>query len=224
MENRMTLLAKEISPLLENKLPGKRAHKKMIPEVRRTFGMSKKKRVAAVMILLFPKEGYINIALIQRTRYDGDHSGQISLPGGIKELSDRDLLHTSVRETAEETGVPARDIKIIGKLSPIYIPVSAFRVQPFVAYLEYAPRFKPDPVEVDYLILVPVLHFLNNHNRKIEKWNLSGRDIKVPFFSFQGYKIWGATAMILSEFIDIIEAVEPDLWFHRYSDSDYNDK
>ncbi len=170
-----------------------------------------KPKNAAVLILLFENDSELHITLIKRTEYEGVHSGQISFPGGMKEPSDRDLLHTAMRETSEETGIKAEDIKIAGKLSPIYIPVSKFKVQPFVGYLEYAPEFCPDPVEVDHMIIVPVKHLLKPEYLKKEKWNLSGEEVWVPFYSFNHYKIWGATAMILSEFMDVIEGIEPDL-------------
>jgi 8-oxo-dGTP pyrophosphatase MutT (NUDIX family) len=224
MSRKIQKLAYKIKDLLQGELPGEKAHFKMMPEVRRSFGRNKTPREAAVILLIFPEDRYIKIALIRRTMYDGDHSGQISFPGGTKEETDHDHYHTCIRETAEETGIPEEDINIIGKLSPIYIPISAFVVQPFIAYIDYTPEFKPDPTEVQYMINIPVIHFLRKENIKKEKWNLSGMSIKVPFYIFMNHKIWGATAMILSEFIDLIEAIGPDQWILQYSDNGYNGK
>lgn len=163
------------------------------------------------MILLFQENSEIKITFIKRTEYEGVHSGQISFPGGMKESSDRGLLHTSIRETSEETGIDGEDINILGEISPLFIPVSNFEVKPFVGYLKHTPEFHPDPVEVDHMIIIPLRHFLKKENLKKEKWNLSGEGVWVPFYSFKNYRIWGATAMILSEFLDIIEELEPDL-------------
>lgn len=200
-----------ISDLLQSELPGERSHLKMIPSVRRSFKKNIKDKSAAVMILLFQENSEIKITFIKRTEYEGVHSGQISFPGGMKESSDRGLLHTSIRETSEETGIDGEDINILGEISPLFIPVSNFEVKPFVGYLKHTPEFHPDPVEVDHMIIIPLRHFLKKENLKKEKWNLSGEGVWVPFYSFKNYRIWGATAMILSEFLDIIEELEPDL-------------
>lgn len=204
-------ISETISDLLRSELPGERSHIKMIPSVRRSFKNNLQDKSAAVLILLFREDSEIKIAFIKRTEYEGVHSGQISFPGGMKEVSDRDLLHTSIRETSEETGINSEDIKVLGRISPLYIPVSNFEVQPYVAYMEYTPCFQPDPIEVDHMINVPLKHLMNKEYRKKEKWNLSGEKTWVPFYSFKNYKIWGATAMMLSEFLDIIEDIEQDL-------------
>jgi 8-oxo-dGTP pyrophosphatase MutT (NUDIX family) len=210
-ENKITTIANKIRFELESELPGKKSHYKMIPETRKTFSDRTGEKQAAVMILLFPENSDINISFIKRTEYEGVHSGQIGFPGGMREKIDRDLLDTVLRETAEETGVDSREIEIMGKLSTLHIPVSNFQVQPFAGYLDFTPTFSPEPTEVEYMINIPLKHFYKSASRKKEKWNLSGIEMLVPFFSYQDFKIWGATAMMLMEFLDITEAIVPDL-------------
>lgn len=205
------VITERIRILLTGELPGEKAHNLMIPEVRKKIEIPEQNREAAVMILLYPDRDSVNIVLIKRAEYDGAHSGQISFPGGMKEESDPDLMTTAIREIAEETGLIPTRIRMLGKLSPICIPVSAFQVQPFVACYDKTPEFNPDPVEVDFLITIPLVHLLDKGNRKKEKWNLSGIRTEVPFFEYNNFKIWGATAMIMSEFIEIIEEAGPDL-------------
>ncbi|MFW5820268.1 MAG: NUDIX hydrolase [Bacteroidota bacterium] len=211
MEVNIKEIARKIEQLIMDELPGETSHSKMTPRIRRSLQSGTNSREAAVMILFFQENRDIKLALIKRTEYEGVHSGQISFPGGMKEAEDPDLQSTSIRETVEETGIKEKELRILGELSPIHIPVSNFRVCPYVAYMSSTPIFTPDPVEVDHIINIPLKHLLNYKNRKKEKWNLSGEEIMVPFYSYKNYKIWGATAMILSEFLDIIEEVEPYL-------------
>lgn len=213
-------LAGKIQELLKLELPGSHSHQKMMPENRKLFSDLQVERLAAVVVLLFPEGGDIKISLIQRTRYDGAHSGQISFPGGMKEGSDPDLKYTGLRETSEETGIFPDDIQILGSLSPVIIPVSRFEVHPFVGMVYKTPHFRPDPKEVEFMINIPVRHFLEGRNRLKEEWNLSGTDIKIPFFQYENFRIWGATAMIFSEFLDVIEAIEQDLWALQCSGND----
>jgi 8-oxo-dGTP pyrophosphatase MutT (NUDIX family) len=223
MAKEIKTIADRIKELLSGDLPGEKAHKMMIPETRRNFRPGNIKREAAVLIILFPDHREINISLIKRTEYEGPHSGQISFPGGMKEKTDQDLEMTAVREATEETGLNMTELQVLGKLTPIIIPISSFKVQPYVALYPFTPTFTPDPVEVEYMINIPVNHLLARKNRKKEKWKLGDFEADVPFFSFKNFKIWGATAMILSEFLEVIEDIEPGLWSPEYSGNDYSD-
>lgn len=223
MHKQIERIADEVRELLKHELPGETAQNKMIPETRKRFKPGPVKREAAVLIILYPDKKDIKVSLIKRSEYEGAHSGQISFPGGMKELTDSNLQMTATREASEETGIDISELLVLGKLTPITIPVSSFKVQPFVAYCTHTPAFKPDPVEVEYMINIPVIHLLAGNNRKKEKWNLGNFEAQVPFFSYNSFKIWGATAMILSEFLDVIEGIEPDLWSVEYSDNDYSD-
>lgn len=167
-------------------------------------------REAAVLILLYPhfvneSRQTLHIALTQRREYPGVHSGQVSLPGGRRE-GNESLQTTALRETAEELGVFPETIKVIGKLSPLYIPPSNFCIYPFVAFKSTRPNFKPDPREVAELIEAPLDLLANPAIRKTEVWHFEQHgQRRIPFFEVFGYKVWGATAMILSEFLALLD-------------------
>lgn len=164
-------------------------------------------RPSAVLILLFPNEKQqTSVLLIERMTYNGHHSGQIAFPGGKAEPSDKDLEETALREFFEETGADARPT-VIGKLTPIYIPVSKFMVQPFVSFVEQKPNFSASAYEVNELIEWEINHLLNPDIIKettIEP--TPGFKIKTPYFDVQGKVLWGATAMMLNELKKIINS------------------
>lgn len=202
-------MEKWIEKLKENfcqkSLPGEAAQEQMSPGNRKLFSKKNSNRPAAVILLIFPLKNKPHIAFIKRNTYDGPHSGQISFPGGMKEKEDPDLAVTALRECEEEIGVPAKDIRLIGKLSSLQIPVSNTFVQPYVGVLNYNPEFKKDPVEVDHIILIPLSHFTNPQSKDSEYRKFQGEDFSIPFFRFNQEKIWGATAMILNEFLEFME-------------------
>ncbi len=164
-------------------------------------------RSSAVLILLYPNEQQqISVLLIERMTYNGHHSGQIAFPGGKSDPTDKDLEETALREFFEETGSDISPI-VIGKLTPIYIPVSKFMVQPFVAYVNQKPNFSASAYEVNELIEWDMNELLNPATVKettIEP--TPGYKIKTPYFDIQGKVLWGATAMMLNELKVIISS------------------
>jgi 8-oxo-dGTP pyrophosphatase MutT (NUDIX family) len=164
-------------------------------------------RPSAVLILLFPNEqNQISVLLIERMTYNGHHSGQIAFPGGKVEPDDIDLEATALREFFEETGADDTPT-VIGKLTPVYIPVSKFMVQPFVSYVEKKPNFSASAYEVNELIEWEINHLLNPDIIKettIEP--TPGYKLKTPYFDVQGKVLWGATAMMLNELKIIISS------------------
>lgn len=163
-------------------------------------------RKAAVMMLLYPDEyNELHFCLIQRSTYDGKHSGQISFPGGKKEKTDADYWETALRETAEEIGVKSDDVNLLTMLSSTYIPPSNFLVYPFLGYTNKRPNFIPEIGEVDHIIEVPLSELLTESNITEGEIKASYmKDITVPMFVFDQYKVWGATAMILAEARELI--------------------
>lgn len=192
---------------LSKPLPGIEAQKKMSPETRRHVPDPNELRPArhgAVLLLLYEKNGEIYFPLIQRPEYDGVHGGQISLPGGKVENGDPSLAHTAMRETEEEIGVRATDVEILGKLSDLYIWVSHFHVHPFVGIIKHRPAFVPDPHEVAQLIETPLSIITDTSNRTQFLFKRGEFSLEAPCFDVQGKPVWGATAMILSEFCEIL--------------------
>ncbi len=193
-----------LASLLGGELPGSGAQYRMAPEARLGPTQPEDCNEAAVMLLLYPDEGDLRIVFIKRNEYEGPHSGQISFPGGMKEQDDSDLQWTSLRETREETGADVTRDNIIGGLTPLYIPVSNFCVHPFVGWLDSTPVFRPDETEVQYLVCPTLSALLNPDNRKTGSFNRGGTVMETPYFDVEGEMVWGATAMIFSEFMALI--------------------
>lgn len=161
---------------------------------------------AAVLILLYPKNNRPHLVFIKRSHTVHHHQNQISFPGGQKEGTES-LEQTALRETEEELGLNQQKIKVLGQLTPLYVAASNYLIHPVVAFLEETPHFQAQPEEVAEIIEVPLEHLLKEENLKKEIWTLRGRKALVPFYHFQDHKIWGATAMILSEFLSLVEEI-----------------
>lgn len=199
----------EILSKLENafqtELPGLKAHREMAP-LDRILDINlipdiDQYRKSAVSIILYQHQDELRFILIQRPIYEGTHGGQISFPGGKQEEIDSDLENTARRETFEEIGVQLNENQLIGSLSAVVIPVSKFCVEPYLYFIEEQPVFTPDEREVAYIIETPLLHLLNDENKKSKSIELSnGVKMKnVPYFELASKTVWGATALILNE-------------------------
>ena len=196
---------------LQKPLPGEVAQFEMAHVKREKlsdlFAEYKNYRPSAVLILLFPNEQQqTSVLLIERMTYNGHHSGQIAFPGGKAEQSDVDLQATALREFFEETGSDVTPI-VIGKLTPVYIPVSKFMVQPFVSYVTQKPNFSVSAYEVNALIEWEINQLLNpNIIKETTLEATPGLKLKTPYFDVQGKVLWGATAMMLNELKVIISS------------------
>lgn len=156
-------------------------------------------RPAGVLLLLYPSADMLTFALTRRTEHVATHKGQISLPGGAQE-QDEHPRQTALRETCEELHVCLDEACLIGALTPLYVSASGFIIHPLVGYVPYRPSFEPDPVEVAEVLEVPLPLFLDDGIKTVERWNRYGREMDVPFYRIHGQTVWGATAIILSEF------------------------
>ena len=189
-------------------LPGIEAQRMMSPSVRFTghhLPDSTQARNSSVFILLFMKNGNWHIPFIQRPVYDGAHSGQISFPGGKSEEGDHSLLDTAFRETEEEIGIKRQDVHFIGALTSLYIPNSNFMVYPQVGIIQSAPKFELNTREVETLIEAPLSQLLHPDSIKRFSRQINNFQVEAPFFCISQYEIWGATAMILSEFLHVVK-------------------
>jgi 8-oxo-dGTP pyrophosphatase MutT (NUDIX family) len=194
-----------IEHALMKELPGINAHDALMPEGRLSFHNKSDKTDASVLLLIYPDtNNHGSIVFIKRAVYDGHHSGQISFPGGKQEPIDSTLAITALRESHEEIGITPKDIRIIGQLTNLYIPVSNFLVHPFIGYMTQSPNFIIDKKEVDYIIEFPLKDLLNLEIKQMQKEFLDKTRI-IPYFSVKNEIIWGATSMILNEFIQIIK-------------------
>lgn len=168
---------------------------------------------AAVCILLYQNERQdLSTALMQRPASPYAHSRQVSWPGGRRDPEDKGLRETALRELQEEFGIASQEVQVLGKLSSLYIPVSNFLVQPFVGLWqgEQSPRFRPDPAEVEELLPLPLWQlFDSSYKRRGDIAADGGMILKdMPYYAFHERKVWGATAMIINEFI----ALAKPLW------------
>lgn len=197
----------QIRECLCKELPGPRAHALMAPSIRPPgwggFDGSNP-RSSGVMILLFPTDQGMSTVFILRAP-GGPHGGQISLPGGRQEKDDIDLIATARRETYEEIGVDPGAIACVGILTPLYVPHSNYIIQPVVGHVGFQPAFVLDRKEVAATIVVPLKQLFDPGNRKtMILHSSSGAQISAPYYAASGHRIWGATAMIMSEFESLI--------------------
>lgn len=203
----MQELIGKLSARLTQPLPGRVAHEKMLPGMSPNFRIkhTSDPRRGAVLILLFEGDGEIKFPLIQRPVYEGVHSGQMALPGGKFEQGDDHLVATALRETQEEIGVSAHRIQVIGVISEFFVAASNHLVLPVIGYTTDYPQFVPEPREVEEIVLAPLTELLDETRiKETEIITSGGYRIHSPYFELQGKVVWGATAMILSEFVHII--------------------
>lgn len=161
------------------------------------------------MALFYPTiNQQTNLLLILRKTYSGVHSNQVGFPGGKVEKSDTGILSTALRETQEEVGVAPDDITVIKKISELFIPPSNFIVEPFIGLYKNPKPFLKQDREVELLLEVPIIDFLDDTKVVSKKLTTSyAVDIEVPAFELNGYIVWGATAMMLSEIKELIKQV-----------------
>lgn len=191
---------------LSKPLPGFEVQKKMAPQSRLNNIFNQiplATKNSAVLILFYPNGNSIYVPFIEKTKYEGVHSGQISLPGGKYEEFDVNLAQTALREAEEEIGVDSKKIKILGSLTPLHIPVSQFMVFPYIGITSEIPNFVANPSEVAKIIHINIKELINP-KKTIEKIKVRETEIEAPFFIFDKTKIWGATAMILSELSHVL--------------------
>jgi 8-oxo-dGTP pyrophosphatase MutT (NUDIX family) len=207
MKNRAVL--KQIEKELRTPLPGVTAQLRMAPMPRpgqrAYFEVEGTSLKAGVLVLLFERDEELWLLLTRRTERVLHHRGQISFPGGEQHPGES-IEATALRETEEELGLDLGAVRVLGKLTPLYIPPSNFCIYPTVAFFPGAPDFRPQPDEVAQVIEVPLCHLADAAARRREVWTIGDRTVNVPFYEYEGHKIWGATAMVLAELLALLES------------------
>ncbi len=191
---------------LQEPLPGVVSHAKMAPSNRleNELKPNDRTRRSAVLILFYPHQNQVYLPLILRPKYDGVHAGQMAFPGGRYETIDRDLVQTALREAQEEIGIKAADVVVLGQLSEIYIPPSNFLALPVVGFLPYRPDYYPDSREVETVFEVNINEMNDEKIIGTMTMNVRNVEITAPYYDIQSNKIWGATAVMISELLDVV--------------------
>ena len=195
---------------LSRPLPGLDAQLRMAPSPRLGWDPLKFPEGAtngAALLLVYPHDDTIHIALTVRGSGLRNHTGQVSLPGGRVDVGET-FEAAALREANEEIGIDPGTVDLLGRLTPLHIPVSGFLLHPIVGYASMRPAFQRAEWEVARIIEAPVaqLSAPGVIKREIRTRVVKGQsiDVDVPYFDIDGEKVWGATAMVLAEFCAIL--------------------
>ena len=201
---RLPDLAARLATALAGPLPGARIHDRLSPRL--LDGSlpppARRERPAAVLILLFPRDGVPHVVLTVRGADLPHHADQISLPGG-RPAPGETPEETALREAVEEIGVDAAGFTIVGRLTPVHIGVSGFTVQPIVALSDATPVFVPAPGEVAAVLEVPLAVLADPATLRSGRRVRGSIEIDAPYFAVGEHQVWGATAMLLGELLAV---------------------
>jgi 8-oxo-dGTP pyrophosphatase MutT (NUDIX family) len=153
-------------------------------------------RASAVLIPLFYNQGQYHILLTERSEEVNFHKGQVCFPGGTREPFDASLLQTALRETEEEIGLRAQDVEILGEFDDNVTLTSNYVISPFVALIPHPYPFKADGREIREIFSVPLSFLMDEANFKQDSCE----------YEYEGHIIWGATARILRQFMDLLKS------------------
>lgn len=156
---------------------------------------------AGVLIPIFERsQDGLTILLTQRSAALRLHAGQISFPGGRMEPEDTDIEHTALRETHEEVGIASDSVQVVGYLPPMPT-ITGYAVTPVVGLIDVNAEAHPDLQEVEFVFEVPLEFLMDANNRRVVEREVHGRVLPMLEYHYQGHRIWGATALMIVEFI-----------------------
>lgn len=202
-----------LTAALARPLPGLEAQARMAVRPRRFWQPGKIPegcKAAAGLLLVYPFAGEASVLLTVRSARVSSHRGQVSLPGGGVDAGES-LEQAALREAAEEVGLDPAGVGVLGLLTPLHIPVSGYVLHPVVATSPRRPGFRPSEHEVERLLEVPIATLASPDRLVVETWEREGHAYEVPFFRVEGETVWGATAMVLAELLELL-GVRPDPW------------
>lgn len=192
---------------LSKNLPGKKAQIQMAPtpvsggDIRQMKAPNDASQ-SSVLVLLFPNEEQELELVLTLRSHDIDHGGQISFPGGRAEEGET-VTQTALREAREEVGIDSKLITVIGRLSDLYVAHSNNLVTPVLGYVDHRPGFEKNPAEVEEIFTVELRSLLHKKNLTVENWDLPPHTYKVPYWDIHRVPLWGATAMMLNELLEL---------------------
>ena len=211
----MKTIISQLRAALSGPLPGLAAQLQMAPNPRLGWDPLKfpeGARNGAALLLVYPLDDTLHFALTVRGSGLRHHTGQVSLPGGRVDEGES-VEDAALREAEEEIGVGPRTVELLGRLTPLHIPVSGYILYPVIGFTAMRPVFQRAEWEVARIIEAPVLVLSDARTRKREMRTrtVNGQSIEVdvPFYAIDGEKVWGATAMVLAEFAALWNAALP---------------
>ena len=188
---------------LAGTLPGLEAQIRFAPFPARAGTAQSGARTAAALLLLYPGDGGVAVPLTVRASTLARHAGQISLPGGATE-PDETLAQAALREASEEIGIDPADVRVLGVLTPVHVLVSGFTLHPVVGVTDVRPAFQASPDEVDEIVEVRLEDLRDASRIRTSTRVREGLAVEYPYFDLYGHQVWGATAMVLGEFICLL--------------------
>lgn len=166
-----------------------------------------KPRESAVVVLCHDEGGEKKIILTKRTEQVAHHKGQICFPGGVRDEGDTSLWETAIRESWEEIGIGAGQVRLLGELGHVITP-TGFSITPFVGWLSGPLDFKPSPDEIAEIFSVPLTHLLKPENFQLVMRNYDGLEVQDPVYSYGPHRIWGATGRIIHDLLSVWRLVQ----------------
>ncbi|KRT72949.1 MAG: NUDIX hydrolase [Candidatus Rokubacteria bacterium CSP1-6] len=160
--------------------------------------------IPAAVLLLLTNRGGPHVVFAKRTEDVAHHKGQFSFPGGIVETWDGSRLETALREAQEEIGLPPSAVEILGTLDDTETRATQFVITPFVGLIREPVHYIPDGKEIERVLEVPLAALLDPAIFRVEMWERDGEIHPVYFYEYNGETIWGATARILKQFLDLV--------------------
>lgn len=191
---------------LDGRLPGPQAQTLMAPRPRvgwQPGQIPDDARPGAGLLLVYPHDGRGHLVLTLRESHLPQHAGQVSLPGGAVDPGESSV-EAALREAHEEIAVEPGDVRVLGELSPLHIPVSGYVLRPFVGMVDRRPALRPEAGEVARILEVPLDHLFDPARLEVQERRFERGTFEVPVFHVSGEQVWGATAMILAEFLSLI--------------------